>query len=53
LKNPIAQYIKKTPQVKKQYIAKKLGISRPTLDSWINRPTEKFTVEELEKIKGL
>ena len=53
MKNPIAEYIKENPQVKKQYIAEKLGISRPTLDSWINRPIEKFTVEELEKIKRL
>lgn len=51
--NDLKKYIERRPEIPKTWIAKQLGISRPTLDKWIERPTEQFTGVELAKVKAL
>jgi len=53
MKNPLTEYIKANPQIKKNHIAEQLGISKQTLSAWLKRPADDFKVSEIEKIKRL
>ena len=51
--NELKKYIERRPEIPKKWIAEQLGISRPTLDKWIERPNTRFTGEELAKVRAL
>jgi len=51
--NDLAEFCKKNPQLKKNHIAKQLGISSALLSEWLKKDAGKFTVEQAEKIKDL
>lgn len=53
MKNPLYEFCKKNPEIKKQSIAESLGISKQLLSYWLKQKGEKFTVELTEKIKKL
>ena len=53
MKNPLTDYIRANPHVKKNYIAERLNISKQTLSAWLKRPADDFKISEVEKIKAL